>query len=120
MANKVNVAVKVKGDVKQKAEKVFKELGLNMHASIIMYFHQIAAYESVPFMIELPKDSEEFDFSDKTVNIIVNVDENLKQQCVEILASAGLSLSLAINVYLYQVIHHRKIPFLIIGSKEKK
>lgn len=121
MADKVNVAVKVKQSVKRKAECVFKELGMNMHASLILYFHQIVAQKSIPFPIVLPKESgDEIDYSDKTVNVIVSVDEEVKKKCIEVLSSAGLSMSLAVNIYLYQVVHHRKIPFKIVAQKEKK
>ena len=46
--------------------------------------------------------------------INVNVDSNLKQQANEILNDLGLNMSVAINMFLKQVVKRRGIPFEIV------
>ena len=43
------LSVRVDEDIKQRAEKVFQELGLNLSSGINLYLSQVAARREIPF-----------------------------------------------------------------------
>lgn len=49
----------------------------------------------------------------KSVNVTFCVDENLKAQADALFAELGMSLSTALNIFLWQSMREQKIPFTI-------
>ena len=49
----------------------------------------------------------------KTETISLRIDEFTKKASEEVLKELGLSLSMAINMFLKQVVYSRKIPFKV-------
>ena len=47
----------------------------------------------------------------------VKVDEDIKKKCVELSNTAGLNLSVVINLYLVQVVNKNAIPFTVISNE---
>jgi len=56
--------------------------------------------------------------SGSTIN--VNVDSKLKKEATEILNDLGLNMSVAINMFLNQVVKRGGIPFRITNKKPNK
>lgn len=55
----------------------------------------------------------------KTVNLNVKIDNRLKQEANDILNDLGLNMSVAINMFLTQVVNKQGIPFDIVkGNKQ--
>ena len=54
------------------------------------------------------------------VQINLVVDKKVKEESVKVLEDLGLSLSMAINIYLKQIIKTNSIPFEIKGIKKEK
>ncbi len=55
-----------------------------------------------------------------TVNLNVKVNNDLKQQAGEILNDLGLNMSVAINMFLTQVVKRNGIPFEIVQETPNK
>jgi len=53
-------------------------------------------------------------------NINIRIDGDIKEQAQDVLASLGLDMTTAINIYLRQVIWQRSLPFAISGEPAKK
>jgi DNA-damage-inducible protein J len=53
-------------------------------------------------------------------NINIRVDSNIKAQEQDVLASLGLDMTTAINIFLRQAILQHGIPFVITAEPEKK
>jgi DNA-damage-inducible protein J len=53
-------------------------------------------------------------------NINIRVDSDIKAQAQDILASLGLDMTTAINIFLRQAIRQQGIPFAISTQPEKK
>jgi len=49
----------------------------------------------------------------KTANLTVKLDKNVKKQFQEFCESVGLNPSVAINMYIHNVIQNQKLPFSI-------
>lgn len=49
----------------------------------------------------------------KTANLTVKLDKNVKKQFQEFCESVGLNPSIAINMYIHNVIQNQKLPFSI-------
>lgn len=49
----------------------------------------------------------------KSVNVTFCVDENLKAQADALFAELGMSLSTALNIFLWQSVREQQIPFTI-------
>ena len=56
--------------------------------------------------------------SGSTIN--VNVDSKLKKEATEILNDLGLNMSVAINMFLNQVVKRGGIPFRVTNKKPNK
>ena len=55
---------------------------------------------------------------EKTSNINVRINKELKKKAEEVVESLGLTLSSAINMYLMQIVLTKSIPFEISISNE--
>ena len=55
---------------------------------------------------------------DRTTNLNIRIDRNLKTEADEILNEMGMSLSTAVNVFIRQVVQERAIPFKIHLDEE--
>ncbi|MDR0315283.1 MAG: type II toxin-antitoxin system RelB/DinJ family antitoxin [Treponema sp.] len=53
-------------------------------------------------------------------NINIRVDSKIKSQAQDVLASLGLDMTTAINIFLRQAIQQHGIPFAITSEPEKK
>jgi DNA-damage-inducible protein J len=49
--------------------------------------------------------------------ITVRVDEDLKQEAMELFEDIGMSMSTAINIFLKQCVKEGKFPFELVKSK---
>ena len=49
--------------------------------------------------------------SNKTANIFVRIEPEIKEQAEQVLASLGIPVSLAVNLLFRQIAMHKKIPF---------
>ena len=56
----------------------------------------------------------------QTAPINIMVDKKIKEEAVKVLDDLGLSMSMAITIYLKQVIKTNSIPFEIKGMKKEK
>jgi DNA-damage-inducible protein J len=53
-------------------------------------------------------------------NINIRVDSDIKSQAQDVLASLGLDMTTAINIFLRQAIRQHGIPFVITAEPEKR
>ena len=56
----------------------------------------------------------------QTVPINIMVDKKIKEDVVQVLDELGLSMSMAITIYLKQIIRTNSIPFEIKNNKKEK
>ena len=56
----------------------------------------------------------------QTTPINIMVDKKIKEESVKVLDELGLSMSMAITIYLKQIIRTNSIPFEIKGMKKEK
>ena len=56
----------------------------------------------------------------QTVPINIMVDKKVKEDAVKVLDELGLSMSMAITIYLKQVVKTNSIPFEIKGNRKEK
>ena len=49
--------------------------------------------------------------SNKTANIFIRIEPEIKEQAEQVLASLGIPASLAVNLFYRQIAMHKKIPF---------
>lgn len=56
MAKSKGLYLKVEPELKEEAEKVLEELGLNMSNAIGMFLKQVVMQKAIPFKVEIPKD----------------------------------------------------------------
>ena len=54
--------------------------------------------------------------SDKTTNISIRLDSDLKKRADELLADLGLNMTTAVTIFLRQVIRRQGIPFDVARS----
>lgn len=111
-----NVYVKVSGQVKKEATKVFKQLGLSMSDGIGLYLKQIVIKKGIPFTLNLQSDYHTYDFEvgkDEIDRVVVRINENTKAAAEEVLKTIQLSMTDAVTIYLIEVIRSRGIPFSI-------
>lgn len=52
-AKKSIINVRVEEDVKQEADKIFKEMGLNMSVAVNLYLRQVVRTGMIPFEIKV-------------------------------------------------------------------
>ena len=53
------ISVRIDSEVKDKADKLFKELGMNMSSAINVFLRQSIREQSIPFNININDDDEE-------------------------------------------------------------
>ena len=53
-------------------------------------------------------------------NLNISIDSELEAQAQDVLASLGLDMTEAINIFLQQTIRQRSIPFVVPNESEKK
>jgi len=56
----------------------------------------------------------------QTSPINVMVEKKLKEQTTEILEDLGLSMSMAITIYLKQIVRNNGLPFELKSDKKRK
>lgn len=65
--------VRIDSEVKAKASKLFKELGLDMSSAVNLFLHQCVLRGGLPFSVEKPKK-----FSKETIAAIKEAEEIMK------------------------------------------
>lgn len=55
----------------------------------------------------------------KTASVFTRVDPQIKEQAESILEQLGISMSTAMEIYLRQIVMHRKIPFEMALPEDK-
>ena len=73
MSKTSTVRARIKPDLKDSAEKVFRELGLNSTQAITLFYKQVELRHGLPFDIVIPTDStrKTFEATDAGRNLIV-------------------------------------------------
>ncbi|MBE6107697.1 MAG: hypothetical protein E7192_03560 [Erysipelotrichaceae bacterium] len=117
MKKETPVAIRVNPHLKERCREVFRKLGMNTHAGVNLFLSQMVLYQKLPFDVALNEPSQKLITQEKTVALTVKTDELTKQKCAELAKKAGLNLSLAINMYLVQVVDKQAIPFEIISNE---
>ena len=56
----------------------------------------------------------------QTSPINIMVEKKLKEQTTEILEDLGLSMSMAITIYLKQIVRNNGLPFELKSNKKRK
>ncbi len=79
MTKTSTVRARIKPDLKDSAEQVFRELGLNPTQAITLFYKQVELRHGLPFDVVIPSESTRKTFEDTEAgrNLIVckNVDE---------------------------------------------
>ena len=57
MPKNATISTRIDSELKQNAEAVFHELGLNTTQAITLFFKQVELQRSLPFLIKLPNDA---------------------------------------------------------------
>ncbi|MEW6667794.1 MAG: type II toxin-antitoxin system RelB/DinJ family antitoxin [Thermodesulfobacteriota bacterium] len=73
MAKADFVRGRIEPDVKTKAEKIFKRLGLTTSQALSLFYHQVILYKGLPFEVRIP--------NEKTLQTFRDTDagENLRE-----------------------------------------
>ena len=76
------LSVRVDKDVKQRAENVFRELGLTMSTGINLYLKQVALQQSIPFLLtNIPQEKQSvFEMRKQTEELKAQMTVNSKVQ----------------------------------------
>lgn len=72
MAKTSNINVRVAPEIKEKAEALFSNFGMNVSDAINIFLHQSIIYGGLPFQVKLDKPNAE------TIAAMQEVDEMLK------------------------------------------
>lgn len=79
MTKTSTVRARIKPDLKESAEHVFRELGLNPTQAITLFYKQVELRHGLPFDVAIPTEStrETFEDTDAGRNLIVckNIDD---------------------------------------------
>jgi DNA-damage-inducible protein J len=59
MSETTNISVRIDKEIKQKAEAIFNELGLNMSTAVNMFLRYSIRYGGIPFELQLDVPNEE-------------------------------------------------------------
>ncbi len=59
MSETTNISVRIDKEIKQKAEAIFNELGLNMSTAVNMFLRYSIRYGGIPFDLQLDVPNEE-------------------------------------------------------------
>lgn len=59
MAKTTNLNIRVDSDLKNRAEKIYSELGLSMSAALTVFLKQSVRYGGIPFELRLYKPNSE-------------------------------------------------------------
>ena len=54
-----SINIRIDDDVKKKAEKIFKKIGINHSIAINMFYHQVARTRSIPFPLMADEEPNE-------------------------------------------------------------
>ena len=76
--NTTNLNVRVDSTLKEKSDKLFKDLGLNMSTAINMFLTKCVKTSSIPFKVEEPKPSKELMKALKELNYMEKYPEKYK------------------------------------------
>ena len=76
--NTTNLNVRVDSTLKQESDMLFKELGLNMSTAINMFLTKCVKTSSIPFKIEEPTPSKEFEKALKELDYMMKHPEKYK------------------------------------------
>ncbi len=76
--NTTNLNVRVDATLKQEADMLFKDLGLNMSTAINMFLTKCVKTASIPFKIEEPKPSEQLKKALKEAGYMMKHPEKFK------------------------------------------
>ena len=83
MTKTATVRARIKPDLKEKAEGVLRELGLNPTQAITLFYRQVELRQGLPFEVVVPTETTRrtFDDTDAGRNLIVckNVDDMFKK-----------------------------------------
>jgi len=73
MNKSATIRARIEPDLKNKAEKVFRELGLSTTQAISLFYKQVELRNGLPFEVVIPNDMTRRTFSntDKGKNLIV-------------------------------------------------
>ena len=79
MTKTATVRARIKPDLKERAERVLRDLGLNPTQAITLFYRQIELHQGLPFEVVVPTDTtrQTFEDTDADRNLIVckNVDD---------------------------------------------
>jgi DNA-damage-inducible protein J len=83
MPKTATVRARIKPDLKEKAEQVFRELGLNPTQAITLFYRQVELRHGLPFDVAFPTEatSKTFEDTDTGRNLVVckNVEDMFKK-----------------------------------------
>jgi len=71
-----NINIRVDSEVKQKAEAIFNELGLNMSTAMNMFLRHSIRYGGIPFDLRLDLPNEETQAAIDEVNKNINMSKS--------------------------------------------
>jgi DNA-damage-inducible protein J len=54
MAKTTTISARIDPDVKKRAEKVFRELGLTSSQAITLFYKQVELQQGLPFIVKIP------------------------------------------------------------------
>lgn len=61
MNEKTTLNIRIDSDLKNKAEEVIDELGLNTSSAIVLFFKALIRYEGLPFDVKLAKEPKKIE-----------------------------------------------------------
>lgn len=56
VGEKAFISVRIDADVKDKAEEVFKEMGMTMSAAVNIYLYTVIRRKAIPFAVRLERE----------------------------------------------------------------
>lgn len=59
MPKDATISTRIDSNLKQNAEAIFHELGLNTTQAIMLFFKQVELQRSLPFLVKLPNETTE-------------------------------------------------------------
>ena len=68
MQKAASISVRIKPEIKKKAEAILKKLGLKPTAAINLYYNMIIINQGIPFEVNIPNNN--------TLNTLLDVEEN--------------------------------------------
>ncbi len=83
MTKTATVRARIKPDLKERAEHVLRELGLNPTQAITLFYRQVELHQGLPFDVVVPTETtrQTFEDTDAGRNLIVckNIDDMFKK-----------------------------------------